>query len=93
MNKPKLLMVSREPKRKVKKSPNHAVAWSSAWNAHEVISAAKGRCEPGGVASRLTKRMAFVRFLKLFKNKSGNRENYADLSYEAAKKLAKDYQV
>ncbi len=93
VNKPHLLMVSRNEKRRVKKSPNHAVVWSAGWNTHEVIAASKGRCEPGGIASRLTKRMAFVRFLKIYKNETGGREKFANVSYEAAKMLAKDFQV
>jgi len=86
-------MVADKGKRRVSKSPNHAITWSCSWNSHEVISAAKGRCEPGGVVSRLAKRLAFTRFLKIYKNESGRRENYATISYDAAKKLADTYQV
>ncbi|CAL8110857.1 unnamed protein product [Orchesella dallaii] len=92
VNKPKLLMVSREEKRRVKKSPNHAVCWSKNWSTPEVLAASKGTCEPGGVPSRLTKRMAFTRFLKLYNNKSGGRDEYADLTYHEAKHLATEYQ-
>ncbi|ODM95174.1 Double-stranded RNA-specific editase 1 [Orchesella cincta] len=92
VNKPKLLMVSREEKRKVKKSPNHAVCWSTSWSTPEIIAASKGTCEPGGVPSRLTKRMAFARFLKLYNNNSGGRDEYADLTYHEAKLLATEYQ-
>lgn len=92
VHKPKLMMVSREEKRRVKKSPNHAVSWSIDWSTPEILAANKGRCE-GGVASRLTKRMAFNRFLKLYNNDSGRRENYVDKSYHEAKLIAEDYQV
>lgn len=85
-------MVSREEKRRVKKSPNHAVCWSVDWSTPEILAAPKGRCD-GGVASRLTKRMAFNRFLKEYKNENGRRENYVDLTYHDAKQLAVSYQV
>lgn len=93
INKAHLLMISHEEKRRVKKSPNHAVCWSYSWSTPEVLAASKGRCEPGGVASRLSKRMAFMRFLKLYKNQTGRRDNFADLSYREAKDLAESYQV
>lgn len=86
-------MVSKEEKRVVKKSPNHAVCWSVNWSTPEILSANKGRCEPGGVASRLTKRVLFSRFLKLYKNITGRREHYMDLSYHEAKNEAVEYQV
>lgn len=93
INKPKLMMVSREEKRRVKKSPNHAVCWSINWSTPEILIASKGRCEPGGVASRITKRVLFTRFLKLYKNETGRRENYVDLTYHEAKQEAAGYQV
>jgi len=92
VNHPKLMMVSREEKRRVKKSPNHAVCWAINWSTPEILAASKGRCEPGGVASRLTKRVLFTRFLKLYNNVSGKRENYADLSYQEAKHISAEYQ-
>jgi hypothetical protein len=93
VNQPHLLMVTCEQKRRVKKSPNHAIAWAHGWSTYEHISASKGRCEPGGVASRLTKRMAYLRFLKLYRNHGGKRENFLQLSYADAKLLAKNYQL
>jgi len=93
VNRAQLLMVSHEVKRKVKKSPNHAVCWVLGWSTPEVLAASKGRCEPGSVASRVAKRMAFMRFLKLYKNQSGRRENFIDMSYQESKLLAKSYQV
>lgn len=86
-------MVSREEKRRVKKSPNYAMCWSVNWSTPEILAANKGRCEPGGVASRLTKRMAFSRFSKLYKNETGRRDSFADLTYHEAKQVASDYQV
>lgn len=93
INCPHLLMVADKGKRRVVKSPNHSIAWTCSWNSHEVISSSKGRCEPGGVVSRLTKRLAFIRFLKIYKNETGKRENFANITYEDAKKLAVMYQV
>lgn len=77
----------------MKKSPNYAMCWSINWSTPEILAANKGRCEPGGVASRLTKRMAFSRFSKLYKNETGRRDNFADLTYHEAKQVASDYQV
>jgi hypothetical protein len=93
INRAHLLMISHEEKRRVKKSPNHAICWAMGWSTAEVLSASKGRCEPGGVASRLTKRMAFIRFLKLYKNKDGRRDNFAELTYREAKQLSEEFRV
>lgn len=88
-------MVTDEEKRKVKKSPNHAVCWAVGWSTPEVITAPKGRCQVGTsfVTSRVAKRTSFLRFLQLYKNESGKREGFVDLAYQEAKNLATSYQV
>jgi len=88
-----LLMISHEEKRRVKKSPNHAISWTFGWSSAEVITAPKGRCEVGGVPSRLTKRNAFKRFLKLHKNNPERKEDSASMTYQEAKQLSSDFVV
>jgi len=88
INLPHLLMVSHEDKRKVKKSPNHAICWSYAWSTPEILIASKGRCI-ADVVSKLSKRMTFARFLKLYRIMVQD----ADLSYAEAKQLATNFQT
>ena len=86
-------MISDTSKRQVKKSPNHAILWSAHWGSPEIVAASKGKCLCPEVASRVAKRLQFIRFLRLYKNPDGRRENYADLYYVDAKMLASEYQV
>jgi hypothetical protein len=91
VNKPHRLMVSCEEPRRVKKSPNHAIAWCVTWSNHEVLTAAKGRCKVGNIPSRVSKRHAFTRFLKYYKHK-GSLDERGSFTYSSAKLLATSYQ-
>ncbi|CAG7685924.1 unnamed protein product [Allacma fusca] len=91
VNKPHRLMVSSEEPRRVKKSPNHAIAWCVTWDKYEVLTAAKGRCKVGNTPSRLSKRLAFTRFLKFYSRKSSLDERGL-FTYASAKLLATSYQ-
>ncbi|XP_021945899.1 double-stranded RNA-specific editase Adar [Folsomia candida] len=92
INRAHLLMVSHQEKRVVKKSPNHAICWTYGWSTPEILTASKGRCEPGGIVSRLAKRMSFIRFLTLYRNQWGRRDGFVNLNYKEAKLMAGEYQ-
>lgn len=88
-----------QEQRKVKKSPNHALVWTLGWSTPEVLAASKGRCG-GDVASRLCKRMLFLRWLKIWKELNpnvsgiiGGKVMIKEMSYRDAKLLAGEYQV
>lgn len=91
--KPHRVMVPSEEPRRVRKSPNHAITWCVTWSSHEVLAAAKGRCKLGDIPSRVSKRHAFTRFLKVYRNHPTAEAATIGITYADAKQLAKAYQV